>query len=114
MKVRGRVRRVKGVEIEVVKLLRKQREAAGQSIVRVDDVVDTRERVEAFALDVALCFVECFEVRNLVAHEAILDTLKKEELVFLDRTAHRDAWRGRADAEDLAVAPARPRECTGD
>src|SRR5690349_5953358 len=54
MKVRGRVRRVEGVEIEVVKLLRKQREAAGQSIVRVDNVIDAGKRVEAFALDVAL------------------------------------------------------------
>src|SRR5690242_15346111 len=54
VEVRGRVGRVESVEIEIVKLLRKQREAAGQTIVRSDDVVDTRERIEAFALDVAL------------------------------------------------------------
>src|SRR5689334_6795544 len=114
MKVRGRVRRVERVEIEKVELLRKHRETAGQPIVRVDDVVDAREGVEALALDVALVFVQRFEAWHVVAHEAILDALKEEELVFLDRAADSDARSGRADAVDFAVPPARTRECAGD
>src|SRR6476646_10614420 len=110
MKVRRRVGRVESVEIEEIKLLRKNGEAAGQAIVSVDDVVDTGKGIKALALDVALLFVECFEARHVVTHEAVFNTLKEEELVFLDRAADGDTRCSSADAEELAVTPARPRQ----
>src|ERR1051326_2043569 len=110
MEVRRRIGRVERVEIEVVKLLRKDREARCQSIVAVDDVIETRKRVEALALDVALVLVERFEARHVRADETILETLKEEELVFLDWTADSDARCGGADTIELSVAPAWPRQ----
>src|SRR5690242_3358772 len=110
MKVRGRVGRVKSVQIEEVKLLREDRKARRQSIVVVDDVVESRKRIKTLALDVALVLVERLETRHFGPHKSIFDTLKKEELVFLDRTPHCDARRGGADAVDLAVAEARSRQ----
>src|SRR6185369_6450421 len=114
MKVGGRVRRIKGVQVEVVKLLRKDREAGRQSIVLVDDVVDARERVETLALNIALAIIESFQARHLSTYETIFETLEKEELVFLDWSTNGDSRRGRADAEDRAVAPARPWQHTKD
>jgi len=56
MNICGCVRRVKGIEICEIQLLRKDGKACCQPVLVVDDVVDTRERVEALALDVS--FVE--------------------------------------------------------
>src|ERR1041385_5723006 len=106
MEVRGRAGRVERVEIEVVNLLRKDREARCHSMVFVDDVIETGKRVEALALDVALMFVECFEARHVRTDEAIFETLKEEEFVFLDWAADCDAGRGGAEAVDLTVAKA--------
>src|SRR6188474_489835 len=91
MKVRGRVRRVESIQVEVVKLLRKDRKARGESIVVVDDVIETRERVETLALDVALVLRERFQTRHIRPHKSIFDTLKEEQLVFLDRAADGDS-----------------------
>src|SRR5262249_48764266 len=75
--------------------------------------IEPREGVEAFAFDVALGLIEIFETRHFVAHEAILDALKEEELVFDDWATESDARRSSADAEDFAVAPARPWQGAG-
>ena len=71
MEVRRRRRRIERVEIEEIKLLRENGEAARQAIVGIDDVVDARKRIEALALDVAPLFVEIFETGHVVAHEAV-------------------------------------------
>src|SRR5262249_40934046 len=46
MKIRGRFDRVESVQIEVIDLLRKQREADGQTILRIDYIIKTRKRIE--------------------------------------------------------------------
>src|SRR5690349_11835829 len=55
-------------------------------------------------------FIERFETRHFRTHKPVLDTLKKEKLIFLDRTTNSDPRRGRADAVELAFAPARSRQ----
>src|SRR5678809_331142 len=103
MEVDCRICRVECVQIKVTNLLRKDGEAAGQSVVPVDDVVNARERVDAFALDVALTLVQIVQARHVSANKTIFETLKKEEFVFLDRAANCKPWRYCTDAEDVAI-----------
>src|ERR1044071_3364837 len=110
MKVRGRVGRVESVQIEEVKLLREDRKARRQSIVVVDDVIKTRKGIKTLALDIALMFVELFETRDVGPHKSILDTLKKEKLVFDNRTTDSNPRCRGADAVDPTVAEARSRQ----
>src|SRR4051794_30689789 len=106
MEVRSRVRRIEGVQVEVVKLLRKDREARRQTIVIVDDVVETRKRIEALAFDIALVFVESFKTGHVRADETIFNTLEEKQFVFLDGTADCDPRCSSADTVDFPLAPA--------
>src|SRR5688572_33027305 len=48
-----------------------------------------------------------FEAGDVRAHEAVLEALKEEELVFFDWTTDGDSRSCGADAKQLSIAPAR-------
>src|SRR6188474_1724134 len=105
--------RVECVQIKVINLLRKDGEAAGQSVVPVHDVINAGERVDAFALDVALTLVQIVQARHVSANKTIFETLKKEEFVFLDRATDCKTRCYCTDAEDVAITKPRPRQQPG-
>src|SRR5690349_17761932 len=108
MKIRCRLNRVESVEIEIINLLRKQREADGQAILGINYIIQPRERIEAFMFDVAR-HIQIVEARNIGAHEPVFDTLKKEQLVFLDRSADRNARRRGTNAVNVTITQTRAR-----
>src|SRR5262249_15177084 len=112
MKVGGRLNRVKGVQVEIVKLLWKERKADRETVLRINDIVEARKRIDALALDVA-GQIQIFQTRHVVAHETIFEALKEKQLVLFDWPAHRDPRRGGANAEDMTVTQTGPRQRPG-
>src|SRR5262245_26015633 len=109
MSIRSGLDRIESVQVEIIKLLRKQREAEGQAVLGIDDIVEPRERVEAFPLDVARQ-VEIFQAGNIVTDETVLETLKEKELVLFDGSTDGDARRRGANPENVTITQTRPRQ----
>ena len=112
MKIRSRFDRVESVEIEIIDLLRKQREAGGQTILRINYIIHTRKRIETLAFDIA-GHIQIVKTRNVRTHKAVFQTLKEEQLIFLDRTADGDTWRRGGNAVDVTIAHTGTRQRAG-
>jgi hypothetical protein len=104
VKIGGRLKRVEGVEIIAVNLLRKDGETDGKAVRRVEVVINARERIEALQSNIPL---RRRETLHFGSGEAIFKALEEEELVLDDWAADRHARSRRADAIDFAVAQAR-------
>src|SRR6185369_4777156 len=113
MKIGRRLDRVESIEIEVIKLLRKQRETNRGAMFRVDYIVEPGKRIEALALDVA-GQIQILQTRHVVSDKAVFEALEEKQLVFLNRAANRHAWRRGGNAVDVTVTNTRPRQCSGD
>src|SRR5204863_5821338 len=93
VKVGSRLDWIKGVQVEVINLLRKQRKADGQTVFGIDHIVEPGKRVEAFTLDIA-GLIQIFQAGNTSPHKSVFETLKEKQLVLFYRSADCDPRRG--------------------
>src|SRR6266853_3916412 len=107
MKIRRRRLRSKGIQSEIIELLRIQRKRRRQRLALRQIDIDLAEGVETFEFRVTL---ELWQTRDRYAEETVLERLGECDFILPQRSGDGDAWSGGLDSDEFAGTLPGPNE----